>query len=107
MLDFYQNNKPTSFSYLYHAIINSDINQFKSSLSQCHGEFKIGVYDANYTIPVIFRALMNYNQSQEANIIINTFIQYAKMNDLYDNKDYIFEGKTVKEYEEYIKNISV
>ncbi|ARF12497.1 hypothetical protein Klosneuvirus_6_59 [Klosneuvirus KNV1] len=105
MLDFYSINTPTSFSYLYHAVINSDIEQFNKYLKQCQREFQIGKYDANYTIPVIFRALMDYNKSQEANIIINVFIQYAKMNDLYDNKDYIFEGKTVKEYEDYVKNI--
>jgi len=107
MLDFYTINSPTPFSYLYHAVINSDIEQFNKYVKQCKEEFKIGKYDANYTIPVIFRSLMDYNKNQEANVIINTSIQYAKMNDLYENKDYIFEGKTVKEYEDYVKNVSL
>ena len=101
--DFYKMNKPTPFTYLYHSIIHSDIDGFNTYLKQCQDEYKIGSYDTNYTIPVIFRALMNYNKSDQSNMIINNLIQYSKLNDLYDNKNYIFDNKTVKEYEDYVK----
>lgn len=51
-----------------------DIDQFNTYLQQCHYEYKIGFYDANYTIPVIFRSLMNYNKNDQANMIINHLI---------------------------------